>query len=63
MIKSTCPHDPTKTSGPIGMYHCPDCGEMQIAGFAHAGIMEQQDWDDFDRRLNNMDELESFTDD
>ena len=30
-----CPHDPTQTTGPIGMYHCPDCGEMVIAGCAH----------------------------
>jgi len=34
-----CKHDPTiiyldkeKTGG---MYHCPDCGEMVIAGVAH----------------------------
>lgn len=30
-----CSHDPRKTTGPIGMYHCPECGEMVVAGVAH----------------------------
>ena len=31
-----CPHDPTIYKGlPIGMYHCPICGEMVLAGLAH----------------------------
>ena len=30
-----CTHDPRETKGAIGMYHCPKCGEMQIAGFKH----------------------------
>jgi len=31
-----CPEDPKLFLGqPIGMYHCPDCGCMQVAGFAH----------------------------
>lgn len=28
-----CSHDPTIASG--GMYHCPECGEMVIAGATH----------------------------
>lgn len=32
---TNCGHDPQKTQGSIGMYHCPDCGEMQLAGLAH----------------------------
>ena len=31
----SCPHDPLKTFGPIGMYHCPDCGAMVLAGYPH----------------------------
>ena len=31
-----CPHDPRQYAGmPIGMYHCPYCGEMVIAGMSH----------------------------
>ena len=31
-----CPHDPQELKGePIGMYHCPVCGEMVIAGLPH----------------------------
>lgn len=35
MSKANCTHDPTTVAGPIGMYHCPECGEMVIAGFPH----------------------------
>lgn len=35
-MSSTCPHDPKEFLGqPIGMYHCPVCGEMVIAGLEH----------------------------
>src|SRR5437870_4613097 len=30
-----CPHNPKETTGPIGMYHCPDCGDMVLAGMDH----------------------------
>lgn len=30
-----CTHDPTTTVGAIGMYHCPECGDMVIAGCPH----------------------------
>lgn len=31
-----CPEDPERLKGiPIGMYHCPWCGCMQIAGLPH----------------------------
>lgn len=31
-----CPEDPVQLSGmPIGMYHCPYCGDMQIGGMPH----------------------------
>ena len=38
-----CPHDPRETIGPIGMYHCPECGEMVLAGIGHI------DWELLDR--------------
>lgn len=32
----SCPHDPKQYLGaPIGMYHCPECGTMVIAGLEH----------------------------
>ena len=31
-----CPYDPTPLMGePIGMFHCPLCGDMVIAGLPH----------------------------
>ena len=31
-----CQYDPTETKGEaIGMYHCPECGEMVLAGQPH----------------------------
>lgn len=34
MVK--CPEDPVALKGaPLGMYHCPVCGCMQVAGLSH----------------------------
>jgi hypothetical protein len=31
-----CPHDPKTMAGrPIGMYHCPECGDTVIAGMEY----------------------------
>jgi hypothetical protein len=36
MKKTQCPHNPEELKGqPIGMYHCPICGEMVLAGAKH----------------------------
>ena len=33
---NNCKHDPTTMKGqPIGMYHCPECGDMVLAGCSH----------------------------
>ncbi len=38
---SLCTHDPTPLKGqPIGMYHCPMCGTMVIAGVPHGFYQE-----------------------
>lgn len=35
-VRLPCPEDPVALLGqPIGMYHCPVCGEMQVAGLPH----------------------------
>jgi ribosomal protein L32 len=30
-----CKYDPTTAKGAIGMFHCPECGEMVLAGCPH----------------------------
>ena len=33
---SPCTYDPSPLKGvPIGMFHCPECGEMVVAGMEH----------------------------
>ena len=35
-VSRKCPEDPEKLCGqPIGQYHCPDCGCMQVACMPH----------------------------
>lgn len=35
-MSKSCQYDPRETAGlPIGMYHCPECGEMVLAGVEH----------------------------
>lgn len=35
-MRVKCPEDPVQLAGqPIGMYHCPSCGCMQIAAMPH----------------------------
>ena len=46
MKPTTCLYDPRQTHGAVGMHHCPDCGEMQLAGFQHTAIMEDLDWEE-----------------
>ena len=32
----TCSHDPREQAPcPSGMYHCPECGDMVLAGVSH----------------------------
>ena len=40
VYNAPCNHKPEEvpTTTPIGMYHCPDCGAMVVAGFAHPEI-------------------------
>lgn len=35
-VVNNCKHDPlTAKDYPLGQYHCPECGEMVIAGMTH----------------------------
>lgn len=39
-----CNYDPTKLLGqPIGMFHCPDCGEMIVAGIPHPEDLTEEE--------------------
>lgn len=39
-----CDYDPTPLLGePIGMFHCPLCGEMVLAGFPHPDYEDIRD--------------------
>lgn len=40
-----CSHDPRQYAGQaIGMYHCPECGCMVIAGVEHTPCMPESCW-------------------
>jgi len=38
LFEAPCHERPEKVTGPIGMYHCPDCGMMLVAGFEHPTV-------------------------
>ena len=50
-----CPHDPRETIGPIGMYHCPECGEMVLAGMDHIdwSLMKNEPMDEQDGTVSH----------
>lgn len=35
LYPANCSEKPEAVTGPIGMYHCPDCGTMLLAGHPH----------------------------
>ncbi len=40
-----CSYDPREMSGqPIGMFHCPECGEMVLAGMIHPDYSVIEDY-------------------
>ena len=45
-MTSECPHRPEDEPEPIGMYQCPECGEMVVAGMHHP---------DYDREFTEED--------
>jgi hypothetical protein len=36
-----CVEKPEELAGPIGQYHCPDCGSMVLAGMPHPALCEE----------------------
>ncbi len=44
MEKKKCLFDPKTYAGqPIGMFHCPDCGDMVVAGIEHPDYDDMQE--------------------
>ena len=44
-----CTFDPKTCAGlPIGMFHCPECGEMVMAGTDHLPPMSDFELDEYD---------------
>ncbi len=43
MNDDPCTFDPKTVHGPIGMFHCPECGEMQMAGMEHLSPWSEED--------------------
>lgn len=37
---TNCKEKPEEINGAIGMYHCPDCGAMVVAGLTHGELCE-----------------------
>ena len=52
MKDSGCKFDPKTVTGPIGMFHCPECGEMQIAGLEHIKYMDDEEMDQYLKEFN-----------
>jgi len=42
-----CQYDPSVVHGPIGMFHCPECGEMVVVGMPHPDYDHEYNPDDF----------------
>lgn len=55
-MKKLCPFDPTiYKDSPMGMFHCPWCGEMQMAGMAHLpGQYIETDEEEYAELVENM---------
>lgn len=49
-----CTYDPRVMAGlPLGMFHCPDCGSMVLAGMAHPDYSEGADEDNLSQRTES----------
>lgn len=57
-MKIQCPFDPRIYKGaPIGMFHCPWCGELQLAGIGHLPNIIEIDEDEYNELIENMKEV------
>ena len=57
----SCSHDPRMYRGyPIGQYHCPECGEMVIAGLPHPHSVSEFENDEDVTAFQAIDALENL---
>ena len=57
MLKQ-CPYDPQiYVNQPIGMFHCPYCGEMQLAGLPHLPFQIEVDEEEYKEMIEEVEEL------
>ena len=53
-----CPFDPAVyKNAPMGMFHCPICGEMQLAGIEHLPFEIDIEQDEYEEVLAYNEEL------
>ena len=43
-MTTKCTYKPELVTGPIGMFHCPECGCMQLAGMKHLDCDPEDCW-------------------
>lgn len=56
-----CPYEPEHLIDvPLGMFHCPLCGEMVLAGEAHPKQLTPQDWVELGRLANEAERREQW---
>lgn len=51
IAEDKCPYEPERLiNKPIGMHHCPLCGEMQVAGCPHTRKLTEEDLKELERQ-------------
>ncbi len=57
----TCTHDPRLYKGyPVGMYHCPECGEMVVSGVEHPQSVSEFEDTEYVTLFQALDVLENL---
>jgi hypothetical protein len=60
-VINDCSHDPRLYKGfPVGQYHCPECGEMVVAGLPHPQSVSEFDNGEDVTALEILDALENL---
>jgi len=55
-----CPFDPNiYANQPIGMFHCPYCGEMQLAGLDHLPFQLEVSEEEYAEMVAEMAEIKN----
>ena len=61
ILDDACPYEPDRDGPtPMGMYHCPLCGEMVLAGCPHPKQPSEEDWEELRKLSQEVDDEEIF---